>query len=225
MAATSQTTVMEDLSFLLGESSVPTSGTEDRQRFIQRALDRVYRAYDFPMNKVIATVAMVNGVATLPTNVHQDSVLDIRQVVAGVGTDHVYTQVPYSMTDDFPTGTYNYDLRGYEGSYTLVSSETTTSGVLTIQYETTTPIINASITTPFPSSMCLARGALVYYRTAEDPQADIGQEEYVFQQELDEVIAQFNRSRPQGRAKTLHEVQGTFPGDINDTGSFINNVN
>lgn len=216
---------MQDLSFLLGESTVPATGTEDRQRFIQRALDRVYRAYDFPMNKITTTVAMVGGIATLPTNVHQDSKMDIREVVAGVGTDNVYTQVPYSSLDNYPTGTYNYVLTGYEGTYVLTSSETSTNTTLTIRYETTTPIVNASITTPFPSSMCLARGALVYYRTAEDPQADIAQEEYVFQQELDEVIAQFNRSRPQGRAKTLHEVQGTFPGDINDTGSFVNNVN
>jgi hypothetical protein len=215
MASITQTDVMQDLSFLLGESSVPTSGTEDRQRFIQRALDRVYRAYDFPMNKVTATVAMVGGIASLPTNVHQDSILDIRIVNSGVGNDNVFRIIPYEELDKYPSGSYVGVLTGYEGSYLLTTSETG-DATLRIRYQTTTPIINASISTPFPSSMCLARGALVYYRQAEDPQADISQEEYMFQQELDEVIAQYNRSRPQPRGKTLHEVQGTYPGDITD---------
>lgn len=216
-----QTDVQQDLSFLLGETSVPSSGTEDRQRFIQRALERVYRAYDWPMNKITATVAIVGGIATLPTNVHQDSIMDIRQVVSGVGTDHIYTQTPFNSRDNYPQNTYNYDLTGYEGAYVLTSSETQTSGTLQIRYETTAPIINASVPTPFPSSMALARGALVYYRTAEDPQADIAQEEYLFQLELEEVIAQYNRGRPQPRAKTLQEVQGTYFGDTTDPGSFL----
>ena len=224
MAAITQTTVLEDMSFLLGETSVPTSGIEDRQRFIQRALDRVYRAYDFPMNKVTATISMVAGVATLPSNVHQDAILDIREVVSGVGTDHVYTQVNYGDIDSIPTGSYAYWLDGYEGTYTLNSSETSSS-TLKIRYETTTPVVNASISTPFPSSMCLARGAMVYYRQAEDPQADISQEEYLFQQELDEVIAQYNRSRPQRRAITMQENMGTYTGDISDTNAFITENN
>lgn len=216
-----QTTVLQDLSYLLGETSVPSTGTEDRQRFIQLALERCYRAYDFPFNKVTATVQMSGGVASLPTNIHQDSVIDVRVVNAGVGDDNVFRAVPYDMLDDYPSGQYVYTLTGYEGSYFLMSSETTSNAVLTLRYTTTTPVINASIGTPFPSSMCLARGALVYYRQAEDPQADLSQEEYLFQMELDEVIAQFNRSRPQPRAKTLHEARGTYIGDITDPGSFV----
>lgn len=221
MAAVTQTDVMQDLSYLLGESSIPSSGTEDRQRFIQRALDRVYRAYDWPMNKVIATVAMVNGIATLPSNVHQDTKLFIRERLSGVGDDHVYSPVDYGSVDNYPANSFAYELRGYEGTYSIVSSETTTSTTLELFYETTTPQINASVSTPFPSSMCLARGALVYYRQAEDPQADISQEEALFQEELDEVIAQYNRSRPQKRAKTLQEIQGTYTGDITDYGSYL----
>ena len=45
MASLTLTTVMTDLSYMLGETSVPTTGTEDRQRFIQLALERAYRAY------------------------------------------------------------------------------------------------------------------------------------------------------------------------------------
>lgn len=226
MASLNQTTVLLDLSYLLGESSVPSSGTEDRKRFIQLALERCYRAYDFPFNKVTATIPLVGGIATLPTNVHQDSVIDIREVVAGVGNDKVYSVTPYGMLDDYSSGQHRYALTGYEGNYIITTSETTDT-TLQLYYETTAPVINGSVSTPFPSSTALARGALVYYRQAEDPQADISQEEYLFQQELDEVISQYNRSRPQPRAVTLHEASGTYPGDITDTGAFIgpNNSN
>ena len=221
MASLTLTTVMTDLSYMLGETSVPTTGTEDRQRFIQLALERAYRAYDFPFSKVLATVAMVAGVATLPSNVHQDSIIDIRLVNSGVGDDYIFTSLPYGQLDDYQTGSYKYRLTGYEGSYVLTSSETS-NGTLSLYYQTTAPQINASISTPFPSSMALVRGALIYQRQAEDPQADISQEEALFQNELDEVISQYNRSRPQPRAITLHEASGTYVGDISQTGGFLN---
>lgn len=219
MADITQTQAMQDLSYLLGETAVPTTGVEDRQTFIQRALERVYRAYDFPMNKVIATVALAGGVATLPSNVHQDSSLDIRFIGAGVGADQVYRQIDYMDQDNYGPGTYAYWLTGYEGNYVLNTNETT-ANTLTLRYETTTPVISATISTPFPSSMALARGALIYYRQAEDPQADVAQEEYFFEQELNEVIAQYNRSRPMPRARTLHEVSGTYIGDISGNGAW-----
>lgn len=209
-----QTTVMTDLSYLLGETSVPSTGTEDRQRFIQLALERAYRAYDFPFSKVLATVPLINGIASLPSTVHQDSIMDIRLVNPGVGDDYVFTSTPYGQLDDYASDAHKYRLTGYEGSYVFTSSDTSTSGTLSIYYQTTAPQINASISTPFPSSMALARGALVYLRQAEDPQADISQEEYLFQQELDEVVSQYNRSRPQPRGITLHEAMGTYPGDV-----------
>ena len=219
MASTNQTTVLEDLSFLLGESSVPTSGIEDRQRFIQCALDRVYRAYDFPMTKSTATISMIGGIATLPTTVHQDSILDIRIINPGIGDDIIWNQIEYEDQDSWVQGQYKYWLDGYEGTYVINSNETGITDTLTIRFQGVSPIINASIPTPFPSSMALARGALVYLRQAEDPQADIAQEEYLFQEELDEVIAQYNRSRPQKRGKTLHEAMGTYIGDITDAGA------
>lgn len=208
---------MQDLSYLLGETSVPSSGTEDRQAFVQRALERVYRAYDWPMNKLTATIQLSAGIATLPSNVHQDSILDIRTIGNGVGDDHVYEQIQYRDQDNFSAGTYRYWMTGYEGAYILHTQETT-SDVLMLFFESTTPIINASIATPFPSSMCLARGALPYVRQAEDPQADISQEEYLFQMELEEVIAQYNRSKPAVRGRTLHEMGHTNIGDIDDVG-------
>jgi Ca2+-binding RTX toxin-like protein len=206
------TDVQTDLSYLLGEQTVPTSGIEDRTRFIQVALERAYRAYDFPMNKLTATVALVSGVATLPTTVLQDSVLDVREVVSGSANDHIYKQVDYTESDTPTQGSYTYWLDGYEGAYTLKTNEN--DATLTIRYSNAVPTLNASISSPFPSSMALARGALIYVRQSEDPQADISQEEALFQAELDEVISAYSRSRPRRRMVSLHEASKTYIGDL-----------
>lgn len=220
MAYITLDTIQQDLAYLLGEQSAPAATNSDyapRTAFIQRALERAYRAYDFPMNKMIATVQAVSGVATLPTVVNQDSELDVREVVDGIMNDKIYKAVDYSEQDTFGPGDYTYVLNGYGGTYVLNTSETSTSPILTIRYSSSAPVLNASVGTPFPSSMALARGALIYYRQAEDPQADIGQEEALFQQELDEIIAAYNRSRPQRRMISKHEKDGTYIGDVTYT--------
>jgi hypothetical protein len=213
----SLTDVQRDLAYLLGEQTTPSDSSPDynqRSRFIQVALERAYRSYDFPMNKLIATVTAVSGVATLPTTVLQDSVLDVREVVAGADNDKIYRFVDYTQQDSFNSGDYVAWLEGYEGTYVLKTSETSSSPVLTLRYSSVTPALNASITSPFPSSMALARGALIYVRQSEDPQADISQEEALFQQELDEIIMAYNRSRPRQRMVSKHEDNNTYIGDI-----------
>ena len=214
MAAVTLTDVQEDLAYLLGEQSAPSTTSSDynsRSRFIQRALERAYRAYNFPFNKVNATVALTNGVATLASGVLQDSVLDVRIINSGTNDDKVLTQVPYEEQDKYGQGSYVYWLTGYENAYQLHSKES--DNTLTIRYTTSVPVINASIATPFPSAMALARGALIFYRQAEDPQADIGQEEALFQAEIEDIITMYNRSRPQQRLIGRHEYSNTYIGD------------
>ena len=206
------TQAMEDLSYLLGETSVPTTGVEDRQRFIQVALERAYRAYNFPFSNVNATVAVVSGIATLPTDIGQDTFLDVRDRT--ISPNIVYKQIDYTEYDRYNQGDYVYYLDGYEDTYTLNTKEANTT--LTVRYGLTAPAINASVSTPFPSSMALARGALIYLRQAEDPQADISQEEALFQAELDDIIAAYNRNRPRRRMVSAHEASRTFIGDTGD---------
>lgn len=213
MSDITQTQVLQDLSYLLGESAIPSNGIEDRKTFVQRALERAYRLHDFPMNKITATVALVAGTATLPATVGQDSKMDVRD-----GQNNVFDQVPYEAQQNYEKGSYKYWLEGYEGtnSYFLKSNDNNVT--LKIRFTTTVPLINGSISTPFGSSMALARGALVYYRQAEDPQADISQDEAIFQQEVDEVWKRYRRSRPQQRMKDLYEVNNTFVGDTTTLG-------
>lgn len=212
MARITLTDVQEDLAYLLGETSVPTSGVEDRVRFIQRSLERIYRLYDFEMNKLTATVSLVSGVGVLPSNAREDADLDIRVVNSGSGDDDIFEAIPYGDQDKYEQGDFKYWLTTDPTTgYSTINSKEGDTDVL-VRYTSAAPIINASVSTPFPSAMVIAKGALVYYRQAEDPQADVIPEEQAFIQELKEVMAAHNRNKPRARAKSIAEVGGYSTG-------------
>ena len=212
--AVSQNDVLQDLSYLLGETSVPNPVPADRQAFIQRTLERIYRMYDFTIFKAITNATLTAGTVNLPTDARLDPDLDIRTIGSGMGDDLIYKQIPYEQQDSFGAGDYRYWLTGNPGTYVVNTTETTTTAPVKIRYSQDAPTINASITTPFPSSMAIARGALVYYRGAEDPQADVSQLDAQFKQEVEEVIAEAERNKKGKTAVTRHQFQGTYTGSV-----------
>lgn len=214
MAAVTQTDVLQKMSYLLGESSVPTSGIEDRQSFIQSALERTLRIHDFKDVRAIATVSITSGVGTMPTDMGFRPPLDVRVINSGTGDDYIFDQIPYEERDNWGDGDYKYWITGSEGAYSMNTNDGVSA--VTVRYGQLAPTINASVSTTFPSATILARGALVYYLQAEDPQADISVPEALFQKELQELIARENRNKPLARAKTIQEKKGLYTGYIGD---------
>lgn len=206
-----QTDVMQDLAYLLGETSVPTSGTEDRQAFIQRSLERIYRFYEFPFSQALASVAITSGVGTLPTDARFAPQLDVRYVSGSSFDDAVFEAIPYEEQDNYFQGSNKYWLlHESDGDKTINTKET--YDTLTVRYSLQAPVINASIATPFPSSMVIAKGALIYYRQAEDPLADTSVEENNFMTELNEVIRSYKRNAPRRRMISRAELGGNYTG-------------
>lgn len=216
MASINQTDVLQDMSYLLGEASVPTSGIDDRKRFIQRGLERIARLYDFDEMYALATVSMtLSGnfyTGSLPSDAAESPDLDVRVIQSGTDNDYIYEKIPYEDQDKYQVGDYKYWLTGSAGDYTLNTRDTNTP--LIVRYLQKAPTINASVSTTFPSSMVIARAALVYYRQAENPLADISQDEALFQRELEEVIARQQRNRSVGRAVGIQEVNDEFIGQV-----------
>lgn len=214
--ATTQTDILQQMSYLLGEQTIPTSGIEDRKAFIQASLDRISRLYDFSEFKAIATVTMTsdgqNYNGSLPTDAAESPDLDVRVTNSGSGDDYIYTQIPYEEKDNYTASDYKYWLTGSIDGYTISTKAVQTP--LSLRYLQKAPTVNASISTTFPSSMVIARGALVYYKQAENPLADVAQDEGFFQRELEEVISRQNRNKPTGRAKSIMEINGSYTGKI-----------
>lgn len=212
MASINQNDILQDMSYLLGEQSIPTSGIEDRKRFIQAALERIYRLYDFSEFKAIATVSITSGAGTLPTDTGESPDLDVRVVNSGSSDDYIFEQIPYEEQDDVVAGDYKYWLTGSAGDYTLNTKDDVSA--LTVRYIQEAPSINASVSSTFPSAMVVARGALVYYKQAENPLADISQDEALFQSELQEVIQRQIRNNPIRRAKGIQELNSKYTGQV-----------
>ena len=207
-----QTDILEDLSFLLGDTSVPTSGIDDRKRFIQRRLEQVWTMYDWDFTKVTATVAVTNGVATLASGAMLDGIKDVRVVNSGNSDDYVYTELPYSEGDDYNVGDYKYSVQGTTPNPRIVTKDT--GSPLTVYYTQLPPQINASIGAPFPDAMVIARGALVDVRIGENPQADVSQEDALFQRSVEQLWAFYNRNKPRRARKTFGGQNGYYTGKV-----------
>lgn len=218
MASINQTDVLQDMSYLLGEASVPTSGIDDRKRFIQRGLERIARLYDFDEMYALATVSMtLSGnfyTGSLPSDSGESPALDVRVINTGSNDDYVFTKIPYEDQDKAQAGDYKYWMTGSANDYTISTRDDV--GSVTVRYLQKAPTINASVSTTFPSSMVIARAALVYYRQAENPLADISQDEALFQRELEEVIARQQRNRSVGRAVSVQEINGQHIGQVEE---------
>lgn len=208
-----QTDVLEDLSFLEGNQSVPTSGIDDWKRFVQRTLEEVWRQYPWDFAKTMATVAVSNGVATLASGAMIDGLYDVRFTSGGsVGSDHHYSEIPYEEQNDYGLGTYHYWLTGNTPNPVINTKET--DSILTVWYKALPPQINASVSASFPDAMVIALGARRYIRAAENPQADISQEEQTFQARLEEVWGWYNRMQPRKARKFFSSVTtGQVGGD------------
>lgn len=216
MAAITQTDVLQDMSYLLGEASIPTSGIDDRKAFIQRGLERIARLYDFNEMYAIATVSLTANAniytGSLPSDAAESPSMDVRVINSGSNDDYIFQSIPYQDRDTYENGDYKYWLTGSAKDYTLNTKDNV--GNVTVRYLQAAPTINASVSTTFPSSIVIARAALVYYRQAENPLADISQDEALFQRELEEVMARQNRNNPVSRAKGIQELNNDFTGRV-----------
>ena len=210
--AITQTDILLRMSYLLGEQTIPTSGIEDRKQFIDDALGRIYRTYNFQEAQAIATVSLTAGVGTLPADVGETPELDVRVINPGSHNDSIFEQIPYEDQDNYVDGDYKYWLLGSAGNYNLNTKDSTSQVI--VRYMQEAPEVNASISTTFPSAMAIARGALVYFRLAENPDADTAQDEAFFQKELQEVISRQNRNRPVKRSKSIMELNNQYLGRV-----------
>lgn len=203
---------MTTLSYLLGERTIPSTATENRKDFIQRTLEEIYRAYPFPFASATATLAVVGGTATLSSNIdwqHQvtayfydgDTQKDVREINQAdqdkfVAGDNVFWLAPIANTDDF----------------TLNTKDNTYDYIIT-RYQTVPPEVNASIGTPFTDIMTIALGARRYVKLGQNPDADIAQDEALFQKRLSENIASTQINRPLRKNRKLYYANGYRLGD------------
>ena len=193
---------MTSLSDLLGEETVPTQGISGRKRFLQRTLEDLYKIYEWPFAMIDTTFTLSSGSYTLPNTFLREGNHYIRfgsNELSEIAFDDL------ALTHDPLTRFYySYDETNY--ILNVVGGE---DQVLTVRYQRTAPdLLIDGGQTAYPNPKTIAIGALRYQKIADDPNADISQEEGMFLAAAQEDYSAFNRQRPSKRMRHVTEVAG-----------------
>lgn len=205
--------VMLSLSYLLGENTVPNTGTQGRQQFIKDTLKEVYHAYPWKFAEALATLSVTaSGIASLPSDFSLSHLPYVKYYQSDGVTATDLDLANEEDQEDINIGDNKYWISSLtnDNQYILNTKEVISSVV--VKYQRSAPDIAASVGTPFNSSSVLALGARRYYRIAQDPEADISQEEALFQKRLQETIAAVQVSAPRKKRRTKLSDSGWYTG-------------
>jgi hypothetical protein len=211
------TDVLTTLAYLMGERTVQSSTTAVRTNFIQKTLEEVYRAYKWPFAAVNASLTVSAGVASLASN------FDYQHGITGYfyqGTTQTPLE-PIAVVDQssYDQGDYRYWLQPQSDGTFLFKTKDTTYSSANFQYQAKAPGLTASIATPFDDDMTLALGARRYIKLSQDPNADISQDEALFQKRLTENIAATQVANPKRHIRFLSHANGHRMGGGYDEGN------
>ena len=206
-----QTQILETLTYLMGERTVPSTDLEGRKNFIQRSLEEVYRAFPWPFAATKTTLTLASGLATLPANFD-----DQHKIYAYFYTgDNQYQveEVNIGDIDMYEDGSNKLWLESdNNGTYKIHNKDTSYTDI-TIKYQTVAPTINASIYTPFNDQLTIALGAKRYVKMGQNPDADVSQDEALFQKRLNENIAASQVNRPLRKHRAVYKANGYHLGE------------
>jgi hypothetical protein len=93
------------------------------------------------------------------------------------------------------------------GTYFAKTKDTTYANLI-VKYQTLPPEINASVYTPFTDLTTIALGAKRYVKMGQNPDADISQDEALFQKRLNENIAAVQVNRPLRKHRSIYTANG-----------------
>lgn len=204
--------VMNTLSYLLGERTVPTTGTEGRKDFIQKTLEEVYRAYPWKFAENVVTLSVVSGIASLPTNYSMDFEPFVRYYTSsGTATD--LDQVFEEEQDQLAIGDNKFWYSTTTDGLTFLLNTKEVISSVVVKYQQAPPVLAASVGTPYNNGMVLALGAKRYVKMSQDPEADISQDEALFQKKLQDSIRAVQVSSPRIRRRSKQSEYNYHTGD------------
>jgi hypothetical protein len=207
-----QADIMSSLSYLLGERTVPSTGTEGRKDFIQKTLEELYRNNEWPFAQALATISVVSGLASLPTDFSDNHEVSVKYYNGATAVDMLVADD--EQQDNINTGDNKFWLTTYtgDGAYLLNTKEVISNVI--VRYQKLPPTLAASVGTPYPSAETIALGAKRYYRMSQNPEADISQDEALFQKRAQEDFRALQMVLPFRGRKSAQSVSGYSTGSF-----------
>lgn len=199
------------LAYLMGERTVQNTTSSQRTNFIQKSLEEIYRSYKWPFATSRVSIAVAGGVASLP------STFDYQHgVEAYFYQGDTQTGLDVIEESDQPgwnEGDYKVWLQAQsDGTYLLRTKDVIDN--VTVQFQQKAPAVGPSVYTPFDDDLTVALGARRYVKLSQDPNADISQDEDLFQKRLTENIAAVQIGNPKRRIRFISNANGYRLGEF-----------
>jgi hypothetical protein len=83
-----------------------------------------------------------------------------------------------------------------------------------VKYQSKAPTVSTSVYTPYPSKNTIALGSRRYVKMSQNPDADISQDEALFQQRLGQDIAAHQIAQPRKKRPSRQSRYGARTGDF-----------
>lgn len=202
-----QAGLLTTLAYLMGERTVNATTSAPRGDFLQKTIEEVYQAYEWPFAKRSASLAITSGIATLPTNYDFEHALHARY---GTETND-FIEIPQEDRGQAVDGSRKFWITSpAEGTFVFNTADTVTP--LDITYQSPAPVLDAAGTTgtAYSSGSTLTLGARRYVKLGQNPDADISQDQKLFEKLLANDIAAVQVPAPRRKRKTPTYRTGDF---------------
>jgi hypothetical protein len=200
-----------DLAYLMGEKSVVTSTSASRTNFIQNALTEAYRAYPWRFARANATLTLASGLATLPADYDDNHPVYFK---FNNGTDVELDLVDADDNDELQDGDRAAWIEAIgDGSRYVVKTKDSDVSIVLARYQTIPPVLStASVGTPYPNKRTISFGARRDVKLGQNPDADISQDQALFEQAIAKDIAAHQVPAPRKRRRTAQRQANTYTG-------------
>lgn len=208
-----QNDFLNTLAFLMGESAPNSSTNTSRGDFVQNALNDAYKAYPWRFARTNATLSIVSGIATLPTDYDNNHLAFAKFNNGGAAQDIDF--VDPDDEDDLTDG----DRAAWvevlsDGDTYILKTKDTDLSTVSLRYQKRAPILaTASTGTPYFNKRTIALGARRDVKLGQNPDADTSQEQTVFERELSKDIAAHQVNAPRKRRRTAQGQTNRATGD------------
>lgn len=202
------------LAYLMGERTVNSTTSTPRADFIQKTLEECYSAFPWRFATTNATLTITSGIATLPTNFDISAPL-YASYFDGSVTELDLDEIDPADKDQVTTGDRKFWLTAQsDGTFLLNTKDSISSAV--VRFQQLPPVLDSAGTvgTPYPNAMTLALGARRYVKLGQNPDADISQDQKLFEKSLANDVAGMQIPAPRKQHRQRQSQRGTFTGDF-----------
>ena len=213
MALFYQNDFLTNLAYLMGERSVNSTTSTSRADFIQTALADAYKAYPWRFARANATLTVTSGIATLPTDYDNNHLAYAKYDNGDVAEDIDF--VDADDEDDLADGDRAAWVEAIgDGDRYILKLKDSDVATLRFRYQKLAPTLStASVGTPYFNKRTISLGARRDVKLGQNPDADISQDQAIFEREVAKDIASHQVNAPRKRRKTAQDKTNRATGD------------